>query len=474
MDGLSIIGSNSQNVVARQWEELLIQQEPRQEFQRVTIGSLPDNVLLDIFDFHQDSINERPWDWEDLVHVCRRWRFIIFESPVRLNLQLFCTKNSPMRKLLDVWPPFPLIIRLDYIYSYPVWDWEGINLTNNLAAALEHRDRVHEIRVHTFNAPDRVCEQIITEMEKPFPALRSLSFGSDDEILSELDTLLNGSAPCLQDLTLLGISSPSLARLLSSTSDLTSLNLYYITNSGYISPETMATSLSALPKLECLVIIFEFPIPHPERRNRAPTRFILPALTKLEFEGLSEYLEVLAARFDAPLLDEFLITFFDQPQVVFDIPQTGRFFSSYLDSFKPLGLDITLTFRSWDCASIGVSFTSIATTHSAFCPSHLWKIMCKDLDHQVISVAQICGQIPSFRSSVKSLIIKYHQRLIDPDDLNRTLWLQLFRLFPSVQFLHIPFVLLQYIGSGSERSGEESLTAAAEVFPSLRGIFPYG
>ncbi|KAH9952591.1 hypothetical protein BGW80DRAFT_1567991 [Lactifluus volemus] len=469
------------NIVVRQREESLIQQEPRQEFRRVTIGSLPDNVLLEIFDFYQIVINEKvintkevdehhPWNWEKLVHVCRRWRYIIFESPVRLNLQLFCTKDSPVRKLLDVWPLFPLVIR----YSYSSWGWEGpedcINSTNNLVAALERRDRVREIQVYVFNAPDHVCDQIVTAMEKPFPALRSLTLGSVNGILPELDTLSNGSAPCLRELTLWGISFPSLPQLLSSTSDLTSLNLYNIPNSGYVSPETMATSLSALPKLECLVVKFGSPIPHPERRNRAPTRFILPFLTKLELEGLSEYLEVLAARFDASLLDKFLITFAHQPQVDFDIPQTGRLFCSCLDSFKPLGLDITLTFRWQDCASIGVSFTSIATADSEFSPSHLWKIMCEDLDHQVISVAQICGQIPSFRSSVKSLII-HCQNL---DDLNRTLWLQLFRLFPSVQFLHIPFLLQQSIESGSERSGEESLTVVDELFPSLRGIVHYG
>jgi hypothetical protein len=83
------------------------------------------------------------------------------------------------------------------------------------------------------------------------------------------DTFLNGSAPCLQYLALEGISFPSLPRFLSSTSDLTSLCLFSIRNSdsGYIPPETMATCLSALPKLETLVISFDSPTRRPPVRS---------------------------------------------------------------------------------------------------------------------------------------------------------------------------------------------------------------
>jgi hypothetical protein len=212
------------------------------------------------------------------VHVCRRWRYIIFESPIRLNLQLFCMNGSSVRELLDIWPPFPLIIQL--CYGFLCDPEESMDV---LIAALERRDRIREIQVEISDPPDGPCEQIITAMGEPFPALRSLSFKSVRKRV-HLDTLLNGSAPCLQHLALRAISFPSLPQLLSSTSDLTSLHLFNIRNSGYIPPETMATSLSALPKLKSLIIDFEFGIatPHPERRNRAPlTWFVLPALTSV-------------------------------------------------------------------------------------------------------------------------------------------------------------------------------------------------
>ncbi|KAH9971261.1 hypothetical protein BGW80DRAFT_1460770 [Lactifluus volemus] len=462
MDGLSM-GSNNNDIVARQQKKLLIQPEPSQLFQRVTIGSLPDNVLLDIFDFYQaifkkELVTEYSWNWETLVHVCRRWRYIIFESPIRLNLELICTENSPVKGLLDVWPPFPLIIRFKLDY------WRIFIATHNLIAALERRDRVREIHLN-FVTPDHYLpERIVMAMTGSFPALRYFSFKADIPPV-DLETLLNGSAPCLRHLTLSRISFPSLPQLLSSTSDLTFLDLSNISIYRYIVPaETMATSLSALPKLKCLIIDFES---QTFRSNRAPpvqslqTRFVLPALTRLKFRGESEYLEVLMARFDAPLLDEFQLSFFDQ--LILDIPQTVRFFGRYLDSFNAYSL--TLTFKSFlDCAFI--SFPSNTTHHSAFSPINSWQIMCKDSNRRINYVAQICGQIPPFRSSVKSLIIK-SDCLIHMED--PTLWLQLFHSFPSVQTLQIPVILEPSIASALETLTDGS-PGAAEVFPSLHSI----
>jgi hypothetical protein len=405
------------------------------------------------------------------VHVCRRWRYIIFESPIRLNLQLFCTETSPVRKLLDVWPPYPLVIRFKVDYSYFIVNLEpGIDstVTDNLIGALERRDRVREIRVHITNPQNRLCERIIAAMEKPFPALRSFYFKSGDhseEVI--LDTLSNGSAPCLRTLALWEISFPSLPRLLSSTSDLTSLCLF---NAGYIRPETMATSLSALPKLECLIIAFETSTPHLKRRNRAPplqTRFVLPALTSIAFYGVSEYLEVLADRFDAPLLDEFQIKFFHHDDHrVFDIPQTVRLLS-HIDSFKASSL--TLNFHPSD--QVHIHFPS-NTTHHFGGPIQSWDIVwCHTFDQKVISVTQICSQILPFRSSVKTLSIKCDNSHWHSFDLqiDPTLWLQLFHSFPSVQILQIPVALEPFIVPVLEGSAKE-LPTPPEAFPSLHTL----
>jgi hypothetical protein len=62
---------------------------------------LPDDVLLEIFDFYVDE-DLREYDfskhvveeWQTLVHVCRRWRRVVFRSPCRLNLRLVCVGSA--------------------------------------------------------------------------------------------------------------------------------------------------------------------------------------------------------------------------------------------------------------------------------------------------------------------------------------------------------------------------------------------
>jgi hypothetical protein len=97
-----------------------------------------------------------------------------------------------------------------------------------------------------------------------------------------------------------------LPKLLLSATHLVHLELWQIPHSGYISPEVMVTFLSMLTSRERLGIRFKSPQGRPDRKNRRPpprTRTLLPVLTELRFGGVNEYLEDLAARIDAPLLN---------------------------------------------------------------------------------------------------------------------------------------------------------------------------
>ncbi|KAH9970130.1 hypothetical protein BGW80DRAFT_1461575 [Lactifluus volemus] len=353
---------------------------------------------------------------------------------------------------------------------------------DNTVAALEQRDRVHQIYI---SALDDLWEKIVTVMQKTFPALGSLTVMSTTMFRFRPlpSTFLNGSAPSLQNLILRGISFPSLPRLLSSTSDLTSLHLFEIPYSGYIPPEEIATSLSALPKLKSLIINFapsvrlylkeilrDSPPPRPP-----PTRFVLPALTQLGFKGVNEDLENLAARIDAPLLDDFQMTFFHWAEFGFDtmteflsdIPQTIRLIGP-LDSLRPssLTLEFDLHYRA------SISFPSNTTCHSAIPPSLY--INCYRSDWQIISVTRICNQILPFCSRVKSLNIKCHRPYgikQDEPEIDPILWSQLFHTFPSVQHLDISAMLESSIALALQGLAGESV---AEVLPSLHSLFIVG
>src|SRR5258707_15876333 len=87
---------------------------------RVTIDVLPDVALLEIFDCYVNQVPEADDNslgieaWHTLVHVCQRWRTVVFGSPRRLDLRLFCTDKTPVREMLAVWPPLTIVVQQCY------------------------------------------------------------------------------------------------------------------------------------------------------------------------------------------------------------------------------------------------------------------------------------------------------------------------------------------------------------------------
>jgi len=285
---------------------------------------LPDDVLLGMFDFYVDEymyedfkpVKERRMQgWITLVHVCRRWRRVVFYSPRRLNLRLVCTPETPVRDTLDTWPPLPLIVRGGY------WnDTSSVAPVDNTIAALEHNDRVCQINLGYLAITSPELEYVINSpaMQKPFLELTDLrlsKFRYELELILP-DTFLGGTAPHLRLLALNGVPFPGLPKLLLSATQLVHLSLSGIPRSGYIPPEVMATTLSTLTSLEKLRLHFLYLQPRPVLEGRRPppltlTRSILPRLTKVIFKGASEYIEEILARIDAPRLNELHITFFN-------------------------------------------------------------------------------------------------------------------------------------------------------------------
>ena len=101
----------------------------------MTIDMLPDDVLLEIFDFHRiDEPDYVPWKWTTLIHLCRRWQQVVFASLNRHHIQLLCTNRAPVRKLLGCWPAF--LINIHY-HSLGDLDLSPDDEDNALAA-LEH------------------------------------------------------------------------------------------------------------------------------------------------------------------------------------------------------------------------------------------------------------------------------------------------------------------------------------------------
>ena len=291
---------------------------------RVTIDVLPDNVLLETFESYlgKDDADKIGYNdiydgWQTLVNVCCRWRCIVFASPRRLNLKLYCTQRRLFNSnTLDIWPALPIII-----YARGIQFKEDLT---NVIAALRHRDRV--CKIYYDQIQDCMLEEFAA-IDEPFPALTSLWLTTFREHVPVLpDSFLGGSAPQLRSLYLEGIPYPSIGTLLSSTTNLVHLSLWDIPRSGYVSPETIVPCLSMLTRLESLELIFRYPRSQAQRASRHPpplTRVIFPNLTYLRFRGDIEYLEDILSRIEAPMLKEINFHFFNQ--MVFDTPLLGHF-----------------------------------------------------------------------------------------------------------------------------------------------------
>jgi hypothetical protein len=282
----------------------------------ITINILSDYVLLEIFDSYRDqkdyNSDNTPfipaWRWYRLAHVCRRWREVVFGSPRRLDLQIFCTNGTPVRENLDIWPTFPISVLYTNPETFTPHD------KDSLFAALEHPGRICYVRL-CLSGPH--LREVATAIQKPLPALENLILEFD--LLQEgeepppLPTrFLGGSAPRLRYMRLDGILFPTLPTLLSSTRNLVELYLDNIPEDGRISPEAMVVCLAALTKLKFLEIGLqsELAASHHDRIPLPPvTRTILPALTCFHFQGDSVYLEEFVSRIDSPQLNRIIIKY---------------------------------------------------------------------------------------------------------------------------------------------------------------------
>ena len=174
----------------------------------------------------EDESREEVEAWQSLVHVCHRWRAIVFEYSSRLNLRLYCESRTPVR-LLDVWPALPLFIQEHWYY--PTDDPEYVD---NVLPALKQGHRACTIDLEIY---DPRLEIVWAAMQESFPQLIDLIIDKSDEmkgIPDQIpDSFLGGSAPRLRRLQLGGIPYPGLPKLLLSTTQLAVLCLSEITHS---------------------------------------------------------------------------------------------------------------------------------------------------------------------------------------------------------------------------------------------------
>jgi hypothetical protein len=423
----------------------------------ISVDALPDDVLIAIFDQYVNGGDQHPIDkgeaWQSLVHVCRRWRSIVFGSPRHLKLQLVCTETTRARDMLDVWPALPLAIWCDRLRG-----------SDNIIAALERRERVCQIDLLNVQSSD--LREYLEALQQPFSELTNLFLHCMGETVPVVpDSFLGGSAPRLESFDLTRIPFPGLPKLLLSATHLTTLHLCYIPHSGYISPEAMATALSTLTSLEDFTLKFESPRSCPDQASRRlppSTRSILLALTYFQFKGVSEYLEDLVAGIDAPRLSRLHIALFND--TVFDTPQLIQFIN-----FTPMP-------RALEKANISLRDYNTSLDFSSRTPSDgniNVETLCQGLDWQVSSLEQVCTSCLPPLSKLEDLYI-YEAPYSQQDwkvDIENGPWLQLLHPFTAVENLYLSKRVAPHIGPALQELAEGRTT---DVLPALQNIFLEG
>jgi hypothetical protein len=433
--------------------------------QLVTIDVLPDDAFLAIFDFYVVGYQDQHFigdsellsdcdtkrkveSWQLLLHVCRRWRCLVFASPRRLNLRLFCKPDVPVRDKLDIWPALPLVIQ----------GWMFPSVVDNVIAILKRHDRVSTIDLDL--SPE--IEKVWAAMQVPFPELTVLRLWSGDfRALIVPDSFLGGSFPRLREIWLNVVSFPALPKLLSSATHLTTICLEATIRSGYISPETMVTCLSALTSLKRLYLDFDW-VSRPDRESRhlpSPTRSILPALTDIQFKGTEEYLEDLVARIDAPQLNALSISLANP--IDLGVPQLARFISR------------TPIFKLLNETRVGFCSESVRLTLSS--PTFGFKCLkivfgCGEDDRQLSTLARVWTSFSPLLSNLDNFFISedgcvpsYWQ-----DNIENTQWLELLLPLTAVESLYVSKEFVPGITAALQELVRERTT---EVLPTLQNLF---
>jgi hypothetical protein len=380
----------------------------------VTIGKLSDEVLLAIFRHYLDA---SPRLWSRIVHICRKWRRLVFASQRDLHLRLFCTHGTPVLKALNCWPALPIIAQ--YGGSLGL-DQSAPEDEDNIVAALKHTDRVISISLTVTNSLlDR-----LSAIERPFSELEDLVLLSRYHSMWLTLPSSFGWGTRLRTLHLTRVAFPALPQLLRSSTNLVDLQLHEVRSPGLFSPEALTDALSGMAQLRSLSLHF-LPTNHIGVSPTSRERVVLPALTRLEYQGITKYLENFVAGINAPRLVDIEITFFKD--AISDLSQLSEFVDR---------IGIHKSHRQVEILSsepaISVSFTQLGVPAGIKLQAFFER-----LSEQLSFLAAVCTHFPIFLYHVDDLRISATRKRRQEDNFYTGQWLNSMNSFTGVKYFHL-------------------------------------
>ena len=420
---------------------------------RTHIHDLDNDSLLQIFKCYRLEDGDNWYfrhTWRRLVHVCQRWRYLVYDLPSHLDMRLLLTNDSPSIDTLSHIPPLPLVI--DYsnrTRTMAQKDEENIHL------GLQQHDRVRRV---VLQAPSSSLRMWLESMNKLFPRLVDLHLlpATIEEMNLELPETLQ--APDLRHLSLHGIGLPAELALLSSASTLSTLSLTHIGASCYFPPVNLLTRLRGLPHLEELSIGLAIPIPPSREENLLPspiTLVTLPALRRLTFQGEDVYLNNFVSQISTPLLERLSLA------LIFDLAFTLVNLTEFIHRTE-----------GFECLNAWIVFNKDSASVEAghYDQRGIGKLIlcvnCEPLDWQMDSITQICGALGVFLSTAEELTLDLNVDGMPSDwedSLDSMMWHELLLPFIGVKRLHIGSSLTQELSQALQ-------SVVLELLPDLQEL----
>jgi hypothetical protein len=253
------------------------------------------------------------------VRICRRWRHLVFSYQRSLQLRLFCTHGTPVKKSLDCWPrTLPIVVAYG---GSPGLAPPTLEDENDIMAALKRPDRVHSI---SLTITSSLLERL-SVIKRPFWKLEDLILVSRDDVLLTLPNAFRWGQR-LRRLHSTRIVIPALVQLRYLSMDLMDLQLHEVPNPWHFSPNALPDALSRMAQLRSLSLDF-LPTTSDHVAVSLPSgnRVVLPALTLLKYEGITRDLEDLVARIDAPRLEDIGVIFYFSNESITDLSKLLEF-----------------------------------------------------------------------------------------------------------------------------------------------------
>jgi hypothetical protein len=334
---------------------------------------------------------------------------------------------------------------------------------DNTFAALKYHNHIRKVSLKLKNSQ---LEKVAMAMRVPFPALSQLRIWLitprheletfSEPVLTLPDGFLGGNASSLQKISFSGISIHALPALLSSANNLISLHLAGVFD--FFAPGTLVASLAAKTTLEDLSIEFAFGrLPRSKKMSSPPpSRAVLPALTRFQFHGEYKYLENLVAHIDCPQLKFIDVMYHD------DVTRSSQL-------FQFIGRSEVLKRAPFRRARVNLGQVSIDLDGSQADPhpSHL-RVEFPFGHYELRYMRRFLVPASAILTTVRHLSV-LHNEYGYFEYMGIADWIEFFRLFPSVETLHLGGIMV-----AEEPIGPVFKTSIDPVFNELTvaGVLP--